>query len=887
MLGDLWHRIRAVFRRGRVEGELDEELRFHLERQVKKYVQSGLSREEAQRRARLEFGGVELAKEECRDERGMKFFEALLQDVRFGLRMLRKNPGFAAVAVLTLALGIGANTAIFSVVNGVLLNPLPYPNPEQLVTLHESKPNFATGSVSYPDFVDWQKENRTFSSMAIQRGSSFILTGLGEAEQVSGLFVSSEFFGQLGVVPVIGRNFAVSEDRVGAAPLVMITEGFWKRKFGSAQDVLGKSLTLDGRGYTIIGVVPASFDLLGSLRSQEIYAPIGQWTNPLLTKRGAGLGIHGIGRLKPGVTLEQARGDMARVTGNLAEVYPDVDRGVGAALIPLRQWMLGRVQLVLLLLFGAVGFVLLIACVNVANLLLARSANREREFAVRKALGATQRQLIRQLVVEGILLALLGGGAGVLIAAWGMRAALSRLPAALPRAAEVGLDIRVLLFSAVASLLTGVFFSLLPAVKMCRANVHNALKEGGRGGSGVRHRTQGALVAAEMALAFVLLIGAGLMIRTLAVLWNTSLGFNPRNVLTFGLSLPASLSQTNSETIRASLREVHAKFRSVPGVRNVSFSWGAVPLSGDDEWLFWIDGQAKPANANEMNWALDYVVEPDYLNVMGIPLVRGRFFTERDDEHAPPVAVVDDVLAHKFFPGQDPIGKRLHLNSTGQTAEIVGVVEHVNQWGLDRDDKELRTQLYTPFMQLTDQPMSQSVSGLGVIVRTEETAQVFESIRRVARAISNQHVVFGAQTMDEIIDGSLAERQFTLILLAVFAGIALVLASVGIYGVVSYVVSQRTQEIGVRMAMGAQERDVLRLVVWQGARMLFAGVIIGLLAALALTRLMSGMVYGISTTDPLTFLGVAAGLTLVALLASYVPARRAMRVDPMVALRYE
>jgi predicted permease len=542
----------------------------------------------------------------------------------------------------------------------------------------------------------------------------------------------------------------------------------------------------------------------------------------------------------------------------------------------------------LLLLFGAVAFVLLIACVNVANLLLARSTSREREFAVRKALGATRRQLIRQLVIEGVLLALVGGGAGLLVAGWGIRAGLSRLPAALPRATEVGLDPRVLLFSVVASLLTGVLFSLLPAIKMSRANVHNALKEGGRGGTGVRHRAQGALVAAEMALAFVLLIGAGLMIRTLAALWNTSPGFNPKNVLTFGLSLPASLQQTNSATIRAALREVQAKFSSVPGVRAVSFSWGAVPLSGDDEWYFWIDGQPRPTSENEMNWALDYVVEPDYLNVMGIPLISGRFFTERDDEHAAPVAVVDEVLAHKFFPDQDPIGKRIHLNSTGQTAEIVGVVGHVKQWGLDRDDKEsLRAQLYTPFMQLTDQPMSLSVSGLSVLARTEGTGPVFESIRRACRAISNQHVVFSPQTMDEIIDGSLAERRFTLILLAVFAGLALVLASIGIYGVVSHVVSQRTREIGVRMAMGAQQGDVLRLVVGQGARVLFGGVIVGLFAAVALTRLMSGMVYGISTTDPLTFLGVATILTLIALGASYIPARRAMRVDPMVALRYE
>jgi len=881
--------FRNLLHRRREDRELDAQVRAHALLLADENVRAGMSTQEAQRQARLELGGVEQIKEGVREIRAGHMVETFFQDVRFGLRILRKNPGFATVAILTLALGIGANTAIFSVVNGVLLNPLPYPQAEQLVMLHESKPNFATGSISFPNFLDWQKENRTFSSMAIQRsGSSFILTGLGEAEQVNGTFVSSEFFRQLGVVPLIGRDFSASEDRIGAAPLAMITEGFWKRKFGSARDVLGRSLTLDGKGYTIIGVVPASFDLLGTLRLQEIYVPVGQWSHPLLTNRAAGLGIHGIGRLKPGVSVEQAKADMARVTGNLAEVYPDADKGIGAALIPLREWMLGRVQRFLLLLFGAVGFVLLIACVNVANLLLARSTSREREFAVRKALGATQRQLVRQLVIEGMLLALFGGGTGLLIAGWGMRAALSRLPAALPRAAEVGLDARVLLFSAVASLLTGVLFSLLPAIKMSRANVHSVLKGGGRGGSGVRHRAQGALVAAEMALAFVLLIGAGLMIRTLAALWNTSPGFNPRNVLTFGLSLPAALKQANPETIRASLREVHAKFRSVPGVRNVSFSWGAVPMSGDDEWLFWIDGQAKPASENEMNWALDYVVEPDYLDVMGIPLVSGRFFTERDDEHAAPVAVVDEVLAHKFFPGQDPIGKRLHLNSTGQTAEIVGVVGHVKQWGLDRDDKEdLRAQLYTPFMQLTDQAMSLSVSGLGVIVRTQGTAPVFESIRRASRAISTQHVVFSPQTMDEIIDGSLAERQFTLILLAVFAGLALVLASVGIYGVVSYVASQRIREIGIRVAMGAQQTDVLRLVIGQGARMLFAGVAIGIVAALAFTRLMSRMVYGITTTDPETFAAVALLLTAVAFAACYFPGRRATKVDPMVALRYE
>lgn|SRR5215469_1771842 len=814
---------------------------------------------------------------------------SVFSDCRFASRQLRKSAGFTAVAVLTLALGIGTNTAIFSVVNGVLLNPLPYPNPEQLITLHESKPNFATGSISYPNFVDWQKNNRTFSSMAIQRGnSSLILTGLGEAEQTNAIFVSSDYFRQLGVVPVLGRDFASGEDRVGAPPIVMITEGFWKRKFGSSPNVLGTNLTLDGKDFSIIGVVPAKFDLLGSLRSRELYIPIGQWNNPLLLNRAAGLGIHGIGRLKPGVTLEQARADMERVTRDLAAIYPDADKGIGAALIPLRERLLGRVRRFLLLLFGAVGFVLLIACVNVANLVLARSANRDREFAVRKALGAGQSHLIRQLVTEGILLAMIGGGMGLLFAGWGVRTALSRLPASLPRAAEVGLDTRVLLFSAAASVLTGILFSLVPAIKTSRANLHDALKAGGRGTTGMRHRAQSVLVATEMAMALVLLVGAGLMIRTLAALWNVNPGFNPRNVLTFGLALPSSLKQGNPDAVRAALREVHSKFSIIPGVQKLSFSWGALPLSSDDEWLFWIDGQTKPASENDMNWALDYVVEPDYLDLMRIPLISGRFFTERDDEHASSVAVIDEVLAKKFFPGQNPVGRRLHLNSTGQTAEIVGVVGHVKQWGLDSDDKqELRAQLYTPFMQLPDQPMFQSAAGVGVVVRTLGSAPVVESIRRASRQLSEQQVVFGVQTMDEIIDGSLADRQFTLILLGIFAALALVLASIGIYGVMSYVVSQRTQEIGVRLAMGARQWDVLRLIVGQGAKMAIAGVGIGLLSAFALTRLMAAMVYGISAADPVTFFAMSVGLILVALAACYLPARRATRVDPLVALRHE
>jgi predicted permease len=450
------------------------------------------------------------------------------------------------------------------------------------------------------------------------------------------------------------------------------------------------------------------------------------------------------------------------------------------------------------------------------------------------------------------------------------------------------MDGRVLIFAAALSLLAGICFGLMPALKTTKSRTHAALKEGGRGGSGTRHRVQRALVAAEMALALVLLVGAGLMIRTLTALWNVSPGFDAKNVLTFGFSLSPSMAKASPEAIRAALREVHEKLQSAPGVQGISFSWGALPLSSDDEWLFWIDGQPKPASENDMNWALNYVVEPDYLKVMGVPLKSGRFFTTRDDEHAQSVAVIDDALAHKFFGDADPIGKRLHINSTDQVAEIVGVVGHVKQWGLDTDDKEsLRAQLYTPFMQLPNKAMSQSASGLGVLVRSQGSIPVFESVRHASEQMSSQQVVFGAQTMNEIIANSLAARRFSMILLGIFAGLALVLASIGIYGVVSYVVGQRTQEIGVRMAMGAQRSEVLRLVLAQGAAMAAFGAAVGLVAALALTRLMGTMLFAVSSADPVTYLCVVALLFAVSMAACWIPARRAARMNPVDALRYE
>ena len=813
----------------------------------------------------------------------------LVQDLQYGVRTLRKTPSFTVVAVLTLALGIGANAALFSVVNGVLLNPLPFPQPDRLITLHESKPNFDRGSISYPNFRDWQKDNHTFSSLAVHRGYAFSLTGSAAAEQVNAEFISSDFFPLLGVTPVLGRNFAPGEDEVGAAPVVLISAGFWQRKFGSAPDILGKVLTLDGRNYTVIGVMPASFHLpISSSRERELYAPIGQWSNPLLLNRGAGLGIHGIARLKPGIAIEQARADMKSVTGNLANAFPDFNRGIGASLVPLKEEVVGDVQPILLVLLAAVGFVLLIACVNVANLLLARATGRAREFAIRTALGATRARVLRQLLTESILLAAAGGGLGLLLATWGTQAALRVMPTTLPRADEIGLDPRVLFFTVSITLLAGVLFGLAPALRMSRPNLHETLADGVRGSSGSHHRIQGAFVVVEMALALVLLIGAGLMVRSLARLWSVDPGFNPHQVLSFNISPPPSLISATPDAIRAALRELHNRLQSTAGVKAASITLGALPLSSDDEQLFWFDGQPKPASQNDMSWAIDYIVDADYLKVMQTPLQRGRFFTDADNEHAPAVVVVDEVFAKKYFPNQDAIGKRIHINNSNVPAEIVGVVGHVKQWGLDSDDTEsLRAQFYIPCLQMPDEFIKLVASGMSAVVRSDGSDGLFNSIRRTSEEMSRQQVIYGAQTMDEIIASSLAARRFSMTLLGIFAAMALLLASVGIYGVISYVVGQRVHEIGIRMALGARHEDILRMILSSGGKLAIAGIGAGLLAALGITRLMASMLYGVGAKDPLTFAGVGILLTLVALAACYIPARRATQVDPMVALRYE
>ena len=818
-----------------------------------------------------------------------KSVETFWQDLCYALRMLWKNPGFTAVAIITLALGIGANTALFSVVNGVLLNPLPYFQSDRLVAVYCRTYDDPKFSISYPNFQDWVRENRSFSSMAAYRSQDFNLTGMGDPERVPAEMVSATFFPLLGVNPVIGRTFLSEDDQLGAAPVALIGSGLWNRKFGGARDAVGKSLTLDGLAYTIVGVIPADFHYAANNfnRGKEVYVPIGQWTDPTFRDRRASMGMDAIGRLKPGVTFAQAKADMEAIGRHLAEAYPEADKGIGATLFPLKQDLVGDIQPLLLTLLAAAGFVLLIACVNVGNLLLARSTARTQEFAIRCALGASRTRMVRQLLTESIVLGLAGGSVGLVIASWGLHMALKVLPAALPRVEEVHLDGRVLLFMFGASLFSGILFGLAPALKNSQGNLQETLKEGGRGASGVRHRAQRVFVVVEMALALVLLAGAGLMIRSLTKLWGVNPGFDPHNVLNFAMTLPSTIK--SPEALRAHWRLIHDTLNATPGIEASALTASAMPMGGDAELPFWLDGQPKPPTTGEMKVSIFYLVQPDYLRVMKIPLVRGRFLSPSDKAHSPAVMVIDDRFAQIHFHGQDPIGKRVNFAILNTTLEIVGVVGHVKQWGLDRDaTSALQAQCYFPLEQMPDQFVSLVSRGIGVMVRTSGPPSAYESaLRRTISRMNSEQVVYDTRTMDDVISDSLAARRFSMELLGVFATLALAMSCVGIYGVISYIAGQRTHEIGIRMALGAERGDVLRMVVGEGAKMALVGVAIGLVAAFGLTRLLASMLFGVSAHDPLSFTGVAVLLLLVALAACYLPARRVMKVNPLTALRYE
>jgi predicted permease len=809
----------------------------------------------------------------------------LFQDIRYGLRTLGENPGFAAIAILTLALGIGANTALFSVVNGVLLNPLPFPNPDQLYELYSKTPVDEHSSISYLNFLDWRKDNHSFSTLGAFRASDMNLTGAGEPERLHGHMISAELFPTLDIPPILGRNFRPEEDQTGSAPVAIISDGLWKRKFGLSPDVINKTIALNGRAYTIVGVFPGRLPIFSA---SDVYTPVGQWDDPTFRDRRVGMGMFAIGRLKPEVSASQVGADMQSVAENLAVAYPDVDKGTGVTIVPLKTDVVGDVRGILLVLLGAVTFVLLIACANVANLLLARSTGRAREFAIRSALGAGPARVIRQLLTESVLLGIAGGAVGLLLALWGTRAILAALPDVLPRTDEINMNWHVLLFTAAMSLLTGIFFGLAPALKALRADMHETLKEGGRGSSGSRHRTQSIFVVVEVAMALVLLVGAGLMIRSLIALTKINPGFDARNVLSFETSITSDKDVTSAQ-LRAKYRESVRQIESVAGVESAALVGGSIPMTGDSELPFWLDGQPKPANQNDMPFTIFYLVTPSYPSTMRIPVQRGRFFNDRDDEHAPAVVVIDSSFARKYFPNENPVGKHLNIGLVDMQPEIVGVVGHVEHWGLGaRGHESLQVQLYMPAWQLPDKFWSLFANGAGYVVRTSSAPLgVVDSIRRAVGNADNTAAIYGISSMRDIVSNSISTQRLTMLLLGVFAALALTLSAVGIYGVISYLTGQRIHEIGVRMALGASRKDVLRMVLGGGMRTTLIGVGFGIAAAIGLTRLIAQLIYGVGATDLMTFAGVAALLIGVALLACYIPARRAMRVDPIIALRYE
>ena len=810
----------------------------------------------------------------------------LLADLRYAVRLLLQSPGFTLIAVLTLALGIGATSALFSVVNGVLLNPLPYPHSERLIVIYARIAGLDSAPVEYPNFLDWQRDSRSFASMAAYRNEDYNYVGNSEGERLSGYMISASFFDTLRISPVLGRTFRVDDDQIGAAPVAMLGGGFWKRRFGSSPDIIGRPITLNGTAYTIVGVVPDTFTFYGNMR--DVYTPIGQWNDPSFRDRRISVGARALGRLNPGFTLAQAQAEMDRVAHNLAVAYPEADAGHNIKLVSMKEDQVGNVQPLLLVLLAAVGFLMLIACANVANLLLARSLARSREFAIRSALGASHARIMRQLLTESVLLSSLGGALGLLLAYCGMKTLLKALPAALPRIGEVSLDSKVLLFTLVLSLVTGVVFGLGPALKATGSNLQEIMKQSGRGSSGFRHRLQGTFVAAEMALALVLLVGAGLMVRTLGALWKVNPGFNPNHAITFSLAMPATSNTTSAET-RARLRNFDDKVRSIPNVQAVSITLGSRPMIHDSALPFWIEGEPKPAHDSEMHAATFFLVESGFREAMGIALLRGRFITDQDNENASIVIDIDDNFARTYFPGQDPLGKHINLTEFNVQAEVVGVVGHVKQYALDADPPgAIQAQFFYPFMQIPEKVMPLVAKSVAVVLRTHgDPIPVMGQVRKTVQEIDPRDVVYNVQTMDDVVATSYAARRLTMLLLTGFAALAIILACVGIYGVVSCLVGQRTQEIGIRLALGAQRHNILVLVLGEGTKMASIGAVLGIVASLLLTRLMAKQLFGVSPHDPITYASVAFVLMFVAIAASFVPARRAVRMDPAKSLRLE
>jgi predicted permease len=878
-----WHEFSYVVRqinRRRAEVELEEEIRTHLELETEQNVEVGMTPEEARYVALKTFGSVTLSKEDSRAMWGFRSLETLWQDVHFGVRMLMKNPGFTIVAVIALALGIGANSAIFSVVNTVLLRPLPYKDPDRLVMVWEdaTKQGFPRDTPAPANYIDWRDQNQVFEGMAAIADMSFNLTGVGEPERIEGRRVSANLFTLLGVEPQLGRAFLPEEDQPGANRVVIMSHGLWQRRFGSDVTIIGKPLNLNGESYTVVGVMPPQFQFPS--RTDELWTPIAFPAQEAANRGGHYLKV--VARIKPGVTLQQAQTEMNAIAVRLQQQYSNTNMGLGAAVVPLHEQVVGDIKPALLVLLGAVGFVLLIACANVANLLLARAAVRQKEIALRAALGASRSRLIRQFLTESILLATLGGGGGLLLSLWGVKLLKTFIPENISQVKAINIDGRVLLFTLLVSLLTGVIFGLAPATQASKFNLNETLKEGGRdSAAGSRgNRIRGLLVIAEVAVSLILLIGAGLLINSFLRLRNVDPGFRADNLLTMNVILPR-LKYADQTRRSAFYAELIQRIEALPGVQSAAVTnWIPLVMQGDSIGIS-IEGRPDPP-PDQRNIVVTRVVSPHYFGTMGIESLQGRQFNEQDRADSTGVVVVSETMARKYWPGEDALGKRIKSGSSASTnpwLTVVGVVKDVRQFQLNADPKP---QMYLPYAQTSFLPPRQ------LVVRTKvEPTSLAATVRKTVWEIDRDQPVSNISTMEEVLAESVARQRFSMLLLGIFAGVALVLAAVGLYGVMSYSVAQRTREIGIRMALGAQRRDVLRLVVGHGLKLVLIGVSIGLVAAFILTRVMSSLLFGVSATDPTTFITISMVLMSVALLASYIPARRATKVDPMVALRYE
>jgi putative ABC transport system permease protein len=878
------------------EAEIVEELSQHLDDQYEQALSHGATEEAAQQTVLTELNQSDVLASSLKrverrvpqnpiqmgTERKTNMLSDLIQDVRYGVRMLLKNPGFTLIAVFALALGIGANSAIFSVVNTLLLRPLPYKNPDQLVVIWENATHqgFPKNTPSAANFLDWQKQNTLFENMAAFAERSFNLTGVGEPERLEGRRVSANLFDLLGVRPIVGRNFVPDEDKPGTK-VALLNESLWRRRFGSDAGVIGRALTLNGESYTIVGVLPNSVRLpaFGNWRDQ-VWVPLAFTAEEAASRGNHYLEV--IGRMKPGVTLEQARAEMATIMARLAQQYPEDNTRIGTVVNPLHEEIVGNMKPALLVLLGAVAFVLLIACANVANLLLARAAARHKEIALRLALGADRARLTKQLLVESVMLSLLGGVVGLAFAYAGLQLLTRFIPPDVAHAEAITIDAKVLGFTLLIAIVTGLVFGLAPASQASHFNLNDTLKEGGRdAGAGPRgKRLRSALVIAEVAVSFILLIGAGLLINSFMHLRNLDPGFRADHLLTLNVDLSETKYPDNPKRT-AFFDEVVRRIQALPGVRSMAVA-GNLPFTyNGDSMPIGAEGIPDPPPDQRPD-VIFRAIGPGYFSTMGIPLVRGRDFNDQDNLDTTLTVVVSEKTAQHYWPNADPIGKRIRNGSTTSDAPwrtVIGVVKDVRQNDFVAEPK---MQMYFTYRQL------RSLMPNALIVRTAvDPLSLAASVRNAIWAVDKDQTVANIDSMEHIVAGAVARQRFSMLLLAIFAGVALVLAAVGIYGVMSYSVAQQTREIGIRMALGAQRSDVLKMTIKQGLKLVSLGLIIGLGAAFVLTRVMTTLLFGISATDPLTFATISLVLLAVALLASYIPSVRAMRVDPMVALRYQ